>query len=192
LALGGSCQTPSAGRGGALESYRDAIRKGDLAAAYALTSPEFRAQHPFDVFQASLASNTAQQARISALNQALDEASKAAPELGLQIIDAHPKSAVSANSPADVLERFLDAAERHDFSTVYRLMAARWRAQYSVQRLEADFAREPRAKVRLLEARQALHEKPVLLRDEARFPLDAGRAVVLLKEREGYRVASLE
>lgn len=95
----------------------------------------------------------------------------------------------SGESPRDVAFAFLAAAERGDFRVAYGLLAARWRARYTPELLEADFRAEPGARERLSRARHALEGTTAIALE---FPIGDGRALRLVAEGTGYRVLSLE
>src|SRR5262249_50277587 len=134
----------------------------------------------------TLAPQSARETRADAVDAALVQLARAAPELGTE------SELPGSDGAAEVLARFIKASERGDFKTAYGLLTARWRARYTPDRLAQDFAREPLAKERLARARAALERGPTTHGNEALFPVGNGRAVVVLREEDGYRVASLE
>jgi hypothetical protein len=185
LALVSGCvRTSTASLGASAQAYSQALRAGDLEQAYARTTPQFREQTSFEAFSRALSTSGSREAKADALDAALEQLARAAPELGASLSPSH--------GPAEVLSRFLSAAEQGDFKAAYALLSARWRAHYTPERLAADFAREPLAKERLARARLALSRGPQAQGDETLFPLGDGNAVVLRREEDGYRVASLE
>lgn len=93
---------------------------------------------------------------------------------------------------AQTLEAFLAAAEARNFPKVYGLLSADLQGRYTPDRLEKDFAAEPLASERLARARAAVGQPCVLKEGSALLPLGAGKAVRLVKEPAGYRIAELE
>jgi hypothetical protein len=138
-----------------------------------------------EAFEAGLTTPQARSVKADALDAALAQMARAAPEL---------VQAPSGNQegPSQVLARFLTATEQGDFRTAYHLLSARWRGRYTVDRLAADFAVEPLARDRVARARATLSAGPQVAGDQIRFPMGSTRAVVLVREPEGYRVAELE
>ncbi len=102
------------------------------------------------------------------------------------------QEAPPAADAARTLGEFLDASAAADFARAWSLLAAPLRARYSPERLAQDFAAEPGAQDRLSRARAAAQTSPVIEGDEARWPLGEGRAVRLVREGDGWRVAALE
>lgn len=108
-------------------------------------------------------------------------------------IKAGPDQVAPGEAPEAVLARFLDAAAAGDFSTAYGLLASPLRARYTPATLERDFTAEPLAKERLARARFALEHQPPAYREGAvEFPIAEGRAVRLVPEGGGYKVAAIE
>ena len=86
------------------------------------------------------------------------------------------------------------SVEGRDFKAAYLLLAQPWRDRYTPERLEKDFALEPQAKDRVARVRAALGGQVPLevSREGAKLPLGGGRAVQLVREGGGYKVAALE
>lgn len=89
-------------------------------------------------------------------------------------------------------ERFLAVAEAARFDELLPLLAAPLRARYTPERLRADFAAEPLAGERLRRLRTALQGAYVQEGSRAWFPLGEGRAFLLEREGDAWRVAALE
>lgn len=91
------------------------------------------------------------------------------------------------------LESFLEASERREFDAVWRLLSSDLRARYTPQRLAKDFGAEPLASERLARARAGLQATELDVDgDRASLPLGTERAVTLVRERDGWKVAALE
>jgi len=91
-----------------------------------------------------------------------------------------------------VAERFVAAAERHDFQTAYSMLAGPLRDRYTPERLAQDFDGEPLAKERLARIRAALKQPFALSGSKAVLSLGAANALTLAHEADGWRVAALE
>jgi hypothetical protein len=115
----------------------------------------------------------------------------------------HPAPRPPAESPAvegavrELLRAFCDGAERGDFEAVHALLSTPLRERYTVKHLAEDFAREPLAAERIERLRAALTPGPAVrgltVRGAAAsLPIDAERAVELVKEGLAWRVATLE
>jgi hypothetical protein len=174
--------------------YAEALRDGKLDAAYELldegTRPDAAA------FRAQYATDDARRARADAILGSLPSMRASSGELELvraggawRVADPPPQTA-----PRQALERFLSSVEGGDFKAAYLLLAQPWRDRYTPQRLEKDFALEPQAKDRVARVRAALGGRVSLevSREGARLPLGGGRAVQLVREGGGYKIAALE
>ena len=90
------------------------------------------------------------------------------------------------------LRRFIAAVDAGQWAEAYALLDGATRARYTPERLQADFRAEPLSRERLERARAALDGPVELTADGARFAVGPGRAVWLVREGGGYRVAALE
>ncbi|MGC4114275.1 MAG: hypothetical protein QM765_06590 [Myxococcales bacterium] len=95
--------------------------------------------------------------------------------------------------PKAALEAFLSAAEKEDFQACYQLLASPLREKYTPIRLGEDFrAVQGLALDKLARARVALAARPRLEQASAEFPISETRAVRLVLESSGWKVAALE
>jgi hypothetical protein len=166
-------------------SYADALAQGDLHAAYAATSARYRSQVTETAFRAAhpdAAAQKAQAARVLAAQAQLDVV---APELS-----EAPVTRIAAARAA--LAAFLDAAEARRFTAAYGWLSSALRGRYTPSSLAHDFSLAPDAGDRLRRARAALGGPVLETGATVRFPLAEGRAVELVEEADGFRVASLE
>jgi hypothetical protein len=175
------------------QAYATALDEGRLEAAYQLTAQEFRARTSLEAFLAQYRDAAVRRSRAQGIRQALPTRVSAA---GFELVQEPGAWRVNEPSATDeatlVLRRFLDAAQAGDFAKAYRLLSARWRAQYTPERLARDLAVEPQGKERLARARAALETPLQLEGDAARFPLGGELAVKLVREQGTFRVDSLE
>jgi hypothetical protein len=193
-AAAAGCRTPSTPEGVGL-AYARALREGRTRDAYGLTSPEFRGRVSEQGFQARYADPAKRAERAAQMEGALEKFKVTAP--GVAMVRRQEgwrveEGDADEGGPAQTLERFLDAAERGDFVAAYGLLAASWRARYTPERLKEDFGREPLARERLVRARRALERPPSQTDQGVEYPLGDGKAVRLVREADGFRVAALE
>jgi len=88
--------------------------------------------------------------------------------------------------------RFVSAVRASRFDEAWRCLSVGLRKRYSVDALAQDFRAEPGAPARLERAALAAEGIPVREADTVRFPLPGGGAVVVVREREGWKLESLE
>lgn len=166
-------------------AYADALVKGDVQAAYGFTAARYQAsvtEAAFADAHRDPSARAAQAARIRAAQAQLDAV---APELSEV---AAPRVAAARAA----LGAFLDAAEARRFTAAYGWLSSELRARYTPSSLARDFSLAPDAGDRLRRARAALDGPAVEAGRAVRFPLAEGRAVQLVEETDGFRVASLE
>ncbi|MBF5040908.1 hypothetical protein FGE12_00790 [Aggregicoccus sp. 17bor-14] len=179
------------GPGDVAERYARALREGHVEDALALTAePEAGAE----AFRARYASAEARAERAAEVRAELPQLEARSPQLLLVQTPAgwRVREAGADAAPRAALERFLEAAEAGRWPEAWSLLAGPLRARYTPERLGADFRAEPLARERLQRARAALPGPLVLEGAEARLELGQGRAVRLVREDGGYRVAALE
>lgn len=172
-----------------LRAYADALEAGRLEEAHRLSDPE--AAGDLEQFRARYAEPEVRRARAAELRAAaaelrLDAGAALVDRDGWRVVDAPLATA------RDTLDRFLTAAEQGDFEGAYRLLAADWRGRYTPAQLKQDFQSEPQAQARLERARVALAGPAGVERGAIVFPIDAERAVRLVREGDVFRVAALE
>jgi hypothetical protein len=165
------------------EAYAQALETGQLDKAYALTTPAFRSQLSEQQFRVRFSDPSARTARAAAVRQGLAELAQAAPELfGTDATEA----------PEAVILRFVSAVRVQDFDQAWRCLSAPLRQRYSVEGLSRDFHAEPSAAARLERAVQAAEGIPLRAGETVRFPSAGGGAVVVVHERDGWRLEALE
>ena len=180
LALLG-CAT--AGPSSPAEAYARALEAGQLDAAYALTSPSFRAQVSADAFRTRFSDSAARAARAQAVRDGLAELTRSAPELfGEDRTEA----------PEAVILRFVSSVRGGQFEQAWRCLSEALRARYTVQLLARDFHAEPTAEARLQRAVLAAEGTPLAEGPRVRFPVPGGGAVVVLREADGWKLEALE
>jgi hypothetical protein len=180
LALLGCAST---GPATSAEGYSHALETNQLDAAYALTTPAFQSQVSLEQYRARFSDAAARSARVAAVRAGVAELAQAAPEL-------FGKDATEA--PEAVILRFAGAIHASHFDEGWRCLSANLRKRYSVEGLAQDFRAEPNAAARLERAVLAAEGIPVREADTVRFPLPGGGAVVVVRERDGWKLESLE
>ena len=98
----------------------------------------------------------------------------------------------ATEAPEAVILRFVSAVRASHFDEGWRCLSAALRKRYTVEGLAEDFRREPGASARLERAVLAAEGIPVKEADTVRFPLPGGGAVVVVRERDGWKLESLE
>jgi hypothetical protein len=165
------------------QAYAQELEAAHLDAAYALTSPAFRAQVSAEEFRLRFADPAARQARATAVKEGLSELARAAPELF---------GGASAELPEAVVLRFATAVRAGHFDQAWRCLSAALRQRYSPETLSRDFSTEPTGASRLEQATRAAEGIAVREGNSVRFPLPGGGAVVVLQESDGWRLGALE
>ncbi len=92
----------------------------------------------------------------------------------------------------DLVQRFVAATESKHFEEVLPLLAKPLRERYSVQNLERDFGSDPLAAARLAQIKAKAGGAFVEAKDAAALEWAQGRALKLVQEADGWRIASLE
>jgi hypothetical protein len=165
------------------EGYAHALETDQLDSAYALTTPSFQAQVSQAQFRARFSDPAARSARASAVRTGLAELAQAAPELfGNDTTEA----------PQAVILHFATAIRGAHFDEGWRCLSTPLRQRYSVEGLAQDFRAEPTASARLERAVLAAEGIPVREGDTVSFPLAGGGAVVVVRERDGWKLEALE
>jgi len=165
------------------QAYAQALEHGQLDAAYALTTPAFRAQVSPEAFQARFADPAARQARAAAVRGGLAALAEAAPEL-------YGRDGTEA--PQAVILRFVAAVRAGRFEEARGCLTAALRRRYSAELLAADFREEAGASARLERAVLAAEGTPMKEEDRVRFSVGGGGAVVVVREAQGWRLQALE
>lgn len=179
LLLLGACAT--APHGSPAESYLAALERGDLDAAWSLTSTRFRAGTDRTAFRDRLADPAARAAHVARIRAALTEV---APEL----LDVPPAS----GEPAEAVRALVRAARARDFAEAWRWLAPSERARYSPERLGRDLQAAPGVEGRLARALVAVEHPGETAGGEIRWALPTGGAVRVVLEDGNPRVLALE
>jgi hypothetical protein len=182
LALVGCSHVPAKG---GVEAYAEALEKGDLETAWNLTSPAYQAKVSRDRFEAAMADPAVRATKAKRLHAVLAQAEVIAPELS-------GRASQRIEAARAALESFLSAADVRRFSEAWRWLSSDLRARYTPSSLARDFSLAPDAGDRLRRAHAAAEGAGVETGDTVSFPIAEGRAVKLVEEADGFRVAALE
>jgi len=187
-----------------MASFGAALARGDLRAAYQLTSAEFQRRTPYAAFAAAL---TAAGAEAAALGQRLvAEAVTVAPrvavtlELGEEVplvleggrwrIDGPVYEAWGQATPRAAVQTFVRALDAHRYDIVLRLVPDRYRAGLTADRLRLFWEGEHKEEHQALLSRvRAAAGGPLTeTGDEARLVVAPDRVVRLVREAGQWKI----
>lgn len=166
--------------------YADALEQGRVDEAWALSAQLDREQ-----FGARYADAGARKARAEGVRRAVSLEAKGD---GWRVVET-PLPVAAADDARLARERvdhFLAAVDSGDFEAVFADLSASWRARYTPARLKADFTGEPFAIERLQRIKAALPGKWEVTAAGPQLVLGEGKALKLLREGDGFKVAALE
>jgi hypothetical protein len=205
--MGGGCAHAPRGPGEALAAFGAALARGDLRAAYAMTSVELQRRLPFEAFAAGFQGPGADPA---ALGQRIGaEATRVPPrvEVVLQTgepvpllledgqwrIDGPVYEAWGQETPRAALRTFVRALDARRYDVVLRLVPDRERGALTPERLRSFWETvDVPAHRRLLAALRAALASPLVeAGDEAHLPLPGGGEVRLAREGAGWKIEDL-
>ncbi|HZL16948.1 MAG TPA: hypothetical protein VFG23_04285 [Polyangia bacterium] len=200
----GCCAHRAVGPGATVATFGNALARGDLAAAYALTSADFRRRMPFEAFAAEFRAGGREPAALGQRMAA--EAPAIAPRVDLELslgeqvplvleggqwrIDGPVFEAWGQGTARAALRTFVRALEARRYDIVLRLVPSRYRAGLTAERLrvywEGDDAKDHAAM--LAELRAALVAPISETGDEARFSYPPGREARLVREAGQWKI----
>lgn len=208
LGWGSGCAHRPEAPGAIVASFGAALVRGDLRAAYQLTSEAFQHRVPFEAFAAGL---TAAGAEPAALGQRMvAEAPAIAPrvdvtlalgervplvlEAGRWRVDGPVYEAWGQGTPRAALRTFVRALDARRYDVVLRLVPDRYRGGLSPERLRSFWEGEHKDEHRaLLELIRAAASAPLTeTGEEARLSLPADREVTLVREAGQWRIEDLD
>jgi hypothetical protein len=191
-----------------LAAFGAALERGDLPAAYALTSSEFRGRTPFEAFAAAFKAGGGEPAALGA--RMVAEAGRAPPRLELELalgepvplviedgrwrIDGPVYEAWGQGTPRAAVRTLIRALDERRYDIVLRLVPSRYRAGLSVEKLRAywEGPRKEDNRALLAELRAAAKAPIVEAGDEARLPYPPDREVRLVREDGQWKVEDLD
>jgi hypothetical protein len=201
------CAHAPPGPGDALAVFGAALARGDLRAAYAMTSAELQRRLPFEAFAAGFQGPAAEPV---ALGQRIAaEASRVAPRVEVRLqtgepiplvfeegqwrVDGPIYEAWSQETPRAAVRTFVRAIDARRYDVLLRLVPDRERGALTPERLRSFWETvDAEAHRRLLvQLRAALASPLVEEGDEAHLPLAGGGEVRLGREPGGWKIEAL-
>ncbi len=206
LAAGGCAHAP-ASPGDALAAFGAALARGDLRAAYALTSGELQRRMPFQAFAAGFQGAGAD---VPALGQRLQaEAPRVPPRVEVELatgervpllferggwrVDGPVYEAWGQETPRAAVRTFVRALDARRYDVLLRLVPDRDRGALTADGLRAFWEGRDADRHRqlLLKVRAALATPLVEAGDEAHLPLGGDGEVRLAREPGGWKIEGL-
>jgi hypothetical protein len=191
----------------ALAAFGAALARGDLRAAYGMTSLELQQRMPFQAFAAGLEGPGAEAAalgrRIAAeapripprveIELAAGERVPLVFEAGAWRVDGPVYQAWGQETPRAAVRTFVRALDARRYDVLLRLIPDRDRGALTAEQLRAFWeGRDAEAHRRLLErVRAALAAPLVEAGDEAHLPLAGDGEVRLAREPAGWKIEGL-
>ncbi len=210
-AVGGvlpGCAHPSAGPGATVAAFGSAVARGDLAAAYALTSGQFRQRMPFEAFVKGFKAGGGEPEALG--RRMLAEAPRIAPRVDIELslgervpmlledgswrIDGPVYEAWGQGTPRAALRTFVRALDGRRYDIVLRLVPDRYRAGLSADQLRAYWEGDrSKENAGLLAQLRAASTAPIVeAGNEARLAYPPGREVLLIREGGQWKVEDPE
>jgi hypothetical protein len=193
-----ACAHRAAGPADTLAAFGAAIERGDVAAAYALTSAEYRARVPLPAFKLQLeegGASTYETARSlrdgrlagpprAEVDVASGETLTLVQQDGAWRVDGHPLEPWSQRTPRAALRTFVRAVEARRYDVVLRLVPTRHRSGVTVETLRLFWEGASAAQNAQLVARlRAALEAPIVeVGDEAAMPYGERGEARLVRE----------
>jgi hypothetical protein len=203
---GGCAHTPAA-PGDALAAFGEALARGDLRAAYAMTSEDLRRRVPFQAFAAGFQGPAADPATLG--RRIASEAPRLAPRVEVELaagervplvfeagqwrVDGPVYEAWGQETPRAAIRTFVRALDARRYDVLLRLVPDRIRGALTAERLrkfweesDADAHRRLLSKVRAVTATPLVEAG-----EEAHVPLADGGEVRLVREPGGWKIEGL-
>jgi hypothetical protein len=204
LGLGAACAHRPEEPAATVAAFGAALARGDLGAAYRLTSLDFQRRIPFDAFAAGFAAGGGEPAALGRrmvaeapglhprvdVTLALGERVPLVLEEGRWRIDAPVYEAWGQGTPRAAVLTFIRAVDARRYDVVLRLVPDRYRARLSASGLRTFWEGEHKDEHRaLLERMRAAATAPIVeVGDEARLELGPDRQVRLTREAAQWKI----
>jgi hypothetical protein len=199
--LGAGCAHRADSPTAIVAAFGDALARGDLRAAYALTSDGFRARMPFEAFAApldapgtaalgrELADNVRRAPRVR-VSLSLGDEMPVALEHGGWRIDGGGIDPWDQSTPRAALRTFVRAVDMHRYDILLRLIPDRYRPGLDTDKLHAFWEGERRSENRAVieRVRAALGAAITESGDEARLRTGPDRLVRLVCEEGRWKI----
>jgi hypothetical protein len=200
----GCCAYRAQGPGATVANFGTALARGDLSAAYALTSADFRRRMPFEAFAAEFRAGGREPGELG--KRMVAEAPAIAPRVDLELsfgeqvplvleggqwrIDGPVFEAWGQGTARAALRTFVRALDARRYDVVLRLVPNRYRGGLTAERLriywEGDDAKDHAAMLGALRA--ALGAPLAESGDEAHLPYPQGREARLVREGGEWKI----
>lgn len=185
-------------------AFGAAVARGDLSAAYALTSTEFRHRMPFEAFAAGFKAGGAEPAALG--ERMVAEATRIAPRVEVELsfgervplllepggwrIDGPIYEAWGQGTARAALRTFVRALDERRYDVVLRLVPDRYRVGLSAEKLRATWEgeRKKENQALLAQLRAALDAPMAESADEAHLPYPSGGELRLVREGGEWKV----
>jgi hypothetical protein len=198
-----ACAHKPEGPAATLQDLGAALARGDLRAAYALTSSDFQKRTPYEAFAASLAPNGAD---TRALGKRISEqAPRVPPRVDIQLAQGELLSLVleegrwrvdgpipepwGQRTPRAALRTFVRALGERRYDIVLRLVPRRHRVDLTADKLRQYWeAHQEETRALLARLQAALGAPIVETGDEAHMPYGPEQEMVFLREDGVWRI----
>lgn len=198
-----ACAHKPEGPAATLQDLGAALARGDLRAAYALTSADFQKRTPYEAFAAGLGTNGAD---TRALGKRIGEqAARVPPRVDIQLAQGEPLSLVledgrwrvdgplpepwGQRTPRAALRTFVRALGERRYDIVLRLVPRRHRVDLTTDKLRQYWESHQEETRALLARLQAALNAPIVeTGDEAHMPYGPEQEVVFLREDGIWRI----
>ena len=206
LWAGGCAHAPPA-PGEALAAFGDALARGDLRGAYAMTSADLQRRIPFEAFAAGFQGPAADPATLG--RRIASESGRVAPRVEVELaagervplvfetgqwrVDGPVYEAWGQETPRAAIRTFVRALDARRYDVVLRLVPDRLRGGMTPERLRSFWEEsDADAHRRLLAKIRAAASAPLVESgDEAHAPLADGGELRLMREQSGWKIEAL-
>jgi hypothetical protein len=207
-ALCAGCAHRPEGPASSAAAFGAALERGDLRAAYALTSSEFRKRTPYEAFAASMAADVngarAFGQRLGAeapkipnrveVRLDLGETVVMVLEEGIWRIDGPTFEIWSQRTPRAALRTFIHALDDKRYDVVLRLVPSRYRGDLTADKLKQywEVERKDAGRALLTRLRAAVMVPIAQVGDEAHMPYGTDQEVRFVREDSLWKIEKPE
>jgi hypothetical protein len=198
-----ACAHKPEGPAATLQDFGAALARGDVRAAYALTSTDFQKRTPYEAFAAGLGSNGGDTAAFG--KRVVEQSEHVAPRVDVQLAQGEIVSLVlesgrwrvdgpapepwGQRTPRAALRTFVRALGERRYDVVLRLVPRRHRADLTADKLRQYWeAHQEETKAMLARLQAALAAPIVESGDEAHMPYGPEQEMVFVREDGVWRI----
>jgi hypothetical protein len=198
-----ACAHKPEGPAATLQDLGAALARGDLRAAYALTSADFQKRTPYEAFAAGLGTNGADTRALG--KRIAEQAARVPPRVDIQLAQGEPLSLVledgrwrvdgplpepwGQRTPRAALRTFVRALGERRYDIVLRLVPRRHRVDLTADKLRQYWeAHQEETRALLTRLQAALNAPIVETGEEAHMPYGPEQEVVFLREDGVWRI----